>query len=223
MRVTYGTAEISSTNLALGRVGPSGISLNGQQIVDAAEFFRAATTTFYGRGVRSVALGFAVDRLFATEAAALRFALTHHNDLEDEGDLLLTLDAETLSLAGAVLEAVAIERWQGVAVRVRYSFRGSAFATDASALPEPDETMTRSGTPAVADGADTLAVVFSSPLPGVPFVPGGTLMMPTAGGAVIFWSPIEDTITASGFTAQLSGPTPGAGYKLPYQAYYTAP
>lgn len=223
MRITYGTAEIASDNLALGRVGPRAYSLNGRQVVDAAEFFRAATTTFYGRGNRSVAVGFEVQRFFATEGRALRFANLHYNDLADEGDLLLTLDDVTIALEDAVLEGADVVEINGLSVVVRYTLRGGAFTSDATALPEPDETMTRSGLATVAADAATVDVVFSSPLGGVPFVPGGTLMMPTAGGDVIFWAPIEDTITASGFTAALAGPPSGAGYKLPYQAFYTAP
>jgi hypothetical protein len=223
MRITYGAVELASDNLALGRVGPAGVVLNGVQVVDPAEIFRAATTTYYGRGNRSVALSFAVLRFFATEAAAARFIATHHNDLEDEGDLLLTQDDETLSLPGAVLEAVGFDGWAGCGVRVTYTLRGSAFEAGASPLPEPDPSMTRHGLADVDADATTVDVVFSSPLPGVPFVPGAVLMMPTAGGDVIFASPIEDTITAAGLTFSLSGPPSGAGYKLPYQAYYTAP
>lgn len=223
MRITYGTAELASDDLALGRVGPVGFSLNGTQINEEVEFFRALHTEFLDRDGRSEAVSFTVERFFGTEAACVRFLATHRNDLPGKATLLMTLDGETISLSGAVLDSVQRGEWRGLSCRVTYGLRGPAFATDLTPLPEPDPTMTRSGLADVADGAETVAVVFSSPLPGVPqLVPGAVLQMPTAGGDVIFAAPIADTITASGLTFALSGPPAGSGYKLPYQAFYTA-
>jgi hypothetical protein len=217
MRTTFGTAELAHPNPALGRVGTVGLALNGRQLVDEVEFFRAARLAVFARGVRSQEASFAVHRFFASEAAALVFATTHHNDLPNQADLILTLDGQTVALANAALQGVQREEWSGCYVRMRYTFIGSAWSTDASPLPDPDPDMTRRANLALDTDATSVAVVFSSALSGVPFVQA-TVLMPTVGGDVIFASVIEDTITAAGFTAALSGPVPGAGYKLSYRA-----
>ena len=221
MRISYASILLAHGNPALGLAGPSGLSQNGRQLVDEADFFRAATATFYGRGARSVAFAFAVLRTFDSAAEAEAFALLHHNDLPDEGELRVTcdgggLDGKTVTLA-AVLEAVDLEGVSGASVRLRYAYRGSAWASDESPVPEPDLTMTRRANIAIDSGATSVAVVFASALSGVPFVQC-TVLMPTAGGDAIFATVREDTISATGFTADLSGPTPGAGYKLSYRA-----
>lgn len=221
MRTTFGTAELTHPNPALGRVGTVGLALNGRQLVDEVEFFHAATIAVFARGVRSQEVSFAVHRFFATEAAALRFLATHHNDLPDQADLICTLGEQTVALPNAALQGVQREEWSGCYVRIRYTFVGSAWASDVSPLPEPDPDMTRSGLVSIAEGATTVAVEFSSALPGVPVVDGAVVQMPTAGGDVIFAAPIEDTITAEGFTYALSGPTPAAGYKVRYNARYS--
>ncbi len=217
MRITYGNAELAHPDLAKGRVGPRNYSLNGRQVVDEAEFFRALTTTIYGRGGRSVAAGFEVQRLFGTAAAALRFAHTHHNVLPDEGSLRLTLDDETVECAAAVLEAVDVVEINGSALVLRYTFRGDKFEADAAPLPDIDDTMIRRANVAIPADATSVDVEFATPLSGVPFVQV-TVLMPTAGGDVITATVVEDTITAAGFTAELSGPPAGSGYKLSYRA-----
>lgn len=222
MRITFGTAELASDDLALGRVGPVGLALNGSEIVEAVEFFRAAYTTFIERGGRSQEVSFSVERFFASEARALRFLARHHDELPSAGDLRMTLDGETLALPDAKLASVGRGEWRGLSCRVNYTLRGSAWSADYDPLPEPDPAMTRTGLATVAADALSVAVVFSSPLPAAPqWVPGAVLQMPTAGGDVIFASPIADTITASGLTFALSGPPSSSGYKLPYQAHYS--
>jgi hypothetical protein len=128
MLIEYDSIALASETLAEGRVGPRGYSLNGRQIVDELEFFQAATATLFGRGGRSVAAGFEVQRFFGTEALAVEFAHIHHNALPDEGDLDVTQGATVLRLADAVLEAVDVVELRGLCVTVRYSFRGSAWA-----------------------------------------------------------------------------------------------
>ena len=221
MRISYASILLAHGNPAFGLVGPSGLSQNGRQIVDEADFFRAATATFYGRGVRSVALGFAVLRTFDSAAEAEAFALLHHNDLEDEGELRVTcdgggVDGQTVTLA-AVLEGVDVESITGASVRLRYSFRGSAWESDETAVPDPDPDMIRRANVAIDAAATSVAVTFATPMTGTPFVQC-TVLKPSSGGDVIFATVREDTINATGFTADLSGPTPGSGYKLSYRA-----
>lgn len=224
MRAIYASQTLASSNLALGRVGPFDMSINGQQVVDEVEFFRALRKAYIERGLRSVDFGFAVRRFFSSLARAQAFFFTGYNDLPDAGDLVMVCgegDADELNvgLAGAVLNSCDCPSISGVCVTVRYRFSGGHFTTDVSPGPEPDEAMIRRGNVDVADGATSVAVVFDTPMTGVPIVPGTVLMMPTAGGDVIYAAPIEDTISALGVTYQLAGPVTGSGYKLPFVAY----
>jgi len=223
VRAIYASNVLASSNLGLGRVGPFDMSVNGQQVVDEVEYFRALRKAYIERGLRSVEFGFAVRRFFPTVARAEAFFFTGYNDLPDAGDLVLVCgegeaDELNVGLADAVLDSCDCPRIEGVCVTVRYRFRGGQFTTDISPGPEPDEAVIRRGNIAVADGATTVAVVFDTLMAGVPIVPGTVLMMPTTGGDVIFAAPIEDTISATGVTYQLSGPVAGTGYKLPYIA-----
>jgi hypothetical protein len=222
VRAIYASQSLASGNLALGAAGPFDMSVNGQQVVDEVEFFRALRKAYIERGLRSVDFGFSVTRFFGTLARAEAFFLTGYNDLPDTGDLVLVCgegeaDELNVGLIGAVLDSADASRLQGTAVVVRYRFRGGAFTTDVILGPEPDESVIRKNKVAIADAATSVAVVFSSPMSGVPVVTCN-LLMPTTGGDSIFATPIEDTITAAGFTAAFSGPVPSASYKLSYIA-----
>jgi hypothetical protein len=219
---TFASNVLASGNLALGRVGPFDMSVNGQQVVDEVEFFRALRKAFYGRGLRSVEFGFSVQRFFASLARAEAFFFTGYNDLPDEGDLVLgcgegDADAQNVGIVGAVLDSCDATRLQGTVVVVRYRFRGGRFTTDVSPGPEPDEDVIRRGTVNIADAATSKAVVFSSVMSGVPVV-ACNLVMPTTGGDAIFATIIEDTVTTAGFTVAFSGPVPSGSYKLNYIA-----
>ena len=222
MRIAFADILLAHGNPAYGRIGPAGLSMAGRQVVDEVAFFRAVTTTFFARGGRRADFGFSVTRIFDSAAEAEVFALTHYDDLPDSGVLRCTCDAggadlATVLLDGAVLASTEVVEARGAAVVVRYAFQGSAWETDFTPVPDPDPTMTRRANVAIADGADSVVVVFSAALAGVPFVTC-TVLMPTAGGDVVTATPIEDTITAAGFTAALSGPVSGTGYKLSYSA-----
>ena len=218
MRITYGDVLLASDNLAKGRVGPVGLSVNGQQIVEQVPLYAIAAAGIFPRGGGSEAVSFAVRRFFATEALAMRFLLLHRADLAASGDLILEQDDQVIALEGAAFLNVTREEWRGSALLIRYSFVGAAWSTDIPPAPDPDESMIRRGLVDVASGATTVAVVFDTPLPTTPVVQGTVLQMPTAGGDVIFAAPIEDTKTTAGVTYALSGPPSASGYKLPYFA-----
>lgn len=222
MRISYASIPLAHGNPAFGMVGPAGLALNGRQVVDEVEFFNAVTASFFERGARSVDFSFSVARIFDSPGEAQAWTLLHYGDLPDAGTLRVTCDGlggadgPTVVLP-AVFDGPQFQDLRGSTVTVRYAFRGPAWSSDESPVPDPDPAMTRRANIAIADGATSVAVVFGTPMSGAPFVTC-TVLMPTAGGDVVIATIVEDTITAEGFTAALSGPVSGDGYKLSYFA-----
>lgn len=222
MRISYASIVLAHGNPAFGLVGPAGLSLNGRQIVEEVDFFAAVVASFFARGNRRVDFSFAVQRTFDTLADAQQFVLLHYNDLPDAGTLRCTCDGEggadgpTVTLE-AVFDGPQIEAVSGLAVRLRYAFRGPAWASDETPVSDPDPDMIRRANIAIPDGATSVAVVFATPMSGVPFVQI-SFLKPTAGGDTLAGTVVEDSITAEGFTVELMGPPAGAGYKLSYRA-----
>lgn len=218
IQIRFGEYYLASSNVALGRIGPVGLSLNGQELVEVTPLFLAAAAGVFPRGNGSEVLSFAVDRFFSSAEAAGLWLLAHRGQLAAQADLLITMGESGATLVDACLEEVRREEWRGSRVRVRYTFRGVEWDAPAPPDPEPTPTMNRRGTQAIASGATSVTVSFAA-LAGVPTVQC-TVLMPTAGGDIIFAAVRADTITAEGFTADLSGPTPGTGYLLSYRAEY---
>lgn len=226
VRIVLETTLLADDDLAVGYVGPAALTLNGQQLVDAAEFFRAAAATFFARGNASITLQFRVQRLFGSIKKAERFALTHPSTIPLEGLLAITAgesgDTVPLYLEGAVLEQVQIVELSGACVVVQYTIKGSAFTSDVpddlpgSADSAEETIVMRRGKPAVGAAVDTIVVVFSSPLAASPIVKA-ELHGPT-GSAAIGGQVLEDTITIAGFTYKADAATPDASYKLHYIA-----
>lgn len=225
MRIT-----IESTLLADGTLlAPhSGLAVNGQQLVDDAQFFRAANATYFARGNAGVLLQFGVNRLFSSVRRAEAFALTHFDGLPKSGLVACECgeegDTETAYLRDAVLESAAITGYRGCSVQVQYTIRGSRFESDVpeEEIPgEPDDAegefiVLRRGKVNIANGAKTVDVVFSAPLSVVPIV-SPTVSRPAGGDAI--WATVdEDSVTVNGFTASLSGAAPDGNYKLHYIA-----
>lgn len=228
MRISIVSTVLADPTAAAGRLGPSGLTLNGQQIVDDAEFFRAAAPVLFDRGSAGVVLQFAVERSFTTLAQAEAFLLQHPTAVPRAG--LVTCECgdaggtETLYLPDAILETVAITGHRGVSVAVQYTIRGAGFASDVppEEIPgEPDDgegefIVLRRGRVSIDAAATTVDIVFSAPLSSVPTVTC-TVSRP-AGGDNIWAHVEEDTLTVNGFTAELSGAPPDGTYKLNYIA-----
>lgn len=225
MRITFETTQLASPDLALGRV-PFGLTLNGEQIVDDAQFFRAAAASVFARGNLGTVLQFSVTRLFSTEKAAEVFALTHAGAVPLEGLVTAvcgeTGDQQTVYLEGAVLQAVAVQSVRGSSVVVQYTIRGGIWTTDVpDEIPGESEAsedfivMRRAKVP-VAAAVDEVVVVFSAPLAAAPVVKA-ELYGPT-GSAAIGGQVLIDTITVNGFTYKCDAETPNDDYELHYIA-----
>ena len=227
MQIKIETTVLADADLAVGRVGPSGLTLNGTQIVDEAEFFRAASPTYFVRGGAGVALTFSVTRFFSSVRAAEAFALLHFGEIPREGLVTVTAgeegDTQVLYLRGAALDGFIVPGTRGTCVVVQYTLRGGLWESDipSEEIPgDPDNgeevIMMRRGSVAITDGASSVVVTFSSPLSAAPVVTC-TVSRPAGGDAI--WPIVrEDTISTSGFTADLSGAVPDGTYKLKYLA-----
>lgn len=78
--------------------------------------------------------------------------------------------------------------------------------------------VSRYGTAAISNGATSVAVTFSTAFPATPTcIPGLTVEVPSGEG-MVHAVLRKDSPTASGFTADLSGPTDSANYVLHYHA-----
>lgn len=131
MIVTYGSTVICSSSVAGGRVGPVGIVLDGQSLIDVANFVNAVHTAVFARGRGPRELAFQIQAFFATEADAVAFFLTHEDALALQDDLKIEDDAESVSytMADAAGQARMV-RLMGVCVIVEYRFTGAKFTLD---------------------------------------------------------------------------------------------
>lgn len=213
--------RIGSTWLAPGGFeATQQLRVNGQQIIQEVEFFRAVAKQFYARGNRENSVSWSVTRSFGSQREADAFLFTHFNNLPNSGDVFIYCGSETdqqiITLPSAVLQAVADASEIGTSVQVSYSIRGGLFRTDITPGPDPDMSNIRRAEVALNDGDTGKAVVFSSPMPGVPVVTAN--VSAPDGGDALFATLQQSTISSSGFTVNFQGPIAGAGYFLSYIA-----
>jgi hypothetical protein len=213
--------RIGSTWLAPGGFEATlGLSVNGQQITQEVEFFRALARQFYPRKNRSTSVSFSVTRSFETQREADAFILTHYNELPDSGDVFFYCgddsDQQIVTLPGAVLDAVGDGSMVGTSVRYTYTVRGGIIRTDITPGPDPDMSNIRRAEVSLSSSDVSKDVTFSSPMPGVPVVTVN-VSVPDDGDN-IFATLKQSAINASGFSVYFSGPIPGSGYFLSYIA-----
>jgi hypothetical protein len=214
--------QFGSIKLSDGAIDPVvGISINGAQINDEFQLVRALATKFVPRGNRSTSIGFAVERSFNTERAAQRFVLEHFSLLPEQASLFITIgavgDTEVVELADAVVDAVP-RSFRGTSVTIQYNFRAGlpSFGVSPPGYTEPDASMIQRKVTAIDSGVDTVAVTFDTPFGSTPVV-AVSMQSPASGAAIFAW--VRDgSVSTTGFTADLSGATPGAGYKLSWIA-----
>lgn len=212
-----------------------GFRLNGEQIIDEASFFRAANKTFFPRGNSGIEVSFVVHWSFPTTLAAEVFALTHYGTLPntnaDNGPLQCICGAEnpataqTVYMANAVLRSARLLKYVGTSVDFEYTVQGAAFQTGAPsnvpAYPNQNEIVPvfRRGKVAITNGATSVAVTFSSPLPGTPGAdPYCWVSGPTGAPEFECWT-LTDTVTTLGFTATLGAAAPSGSYFLNYACF----
>lgn len=227
MQITIETTLLADADLALGYAGPLALILNGTQLYDEADFFRAAAPTFFPRGNIQTRLQFQVTRIFATLRQAQAFALQHWGSIPRSGLVTVTAgdgsSSQTLYLRNAIVDSAQVLSVRGVAVAVQYIIRGGLWESDIPVdeipgPPDPGESFAviRRAEVAITAGATSVAVVFSSPLAATPIVVA-TVSRPAGGDAI--WPIIDqDTVTVDGFTADLSGTPSDGTYKLNYIA-----
>ena len=213
MNFQYGSIKLSD-----GVIDPVvGISVNGTQLNDEFQLVRALAAAFVPRGNRSTSINFVVERLFNTERAAQRFVLEHFSLLAQQASLYITIgavgDTEVVELADAVVDAVPIS-FRGTSVTIQYSIRGGlpSFGVSPPGYIEPDSSMIQRKVTAIGSGVDTITVTFDTPFGSLPVV-AVSMQSPASGAAIFAW--VRDgSVTTDGFIADLSGETPGTGYKL---------
>lgn len=226
MRILVDTTLLCDPDLPSQCIGPTGLSLQGESIVDEETFFLAVAKTFFERGGESITLQFRVQRIFETHRLAERFFLTHRNNVPRQGVVQFTAglgsDTEDIYLEDAIVQPSMVSL-VGTVVIVQYVITGGQFTTDVpdplpSADPEEDAVSFRRGSVSIGNGDSTVDVTFSAPLTGAP-----TTVIPTVshdlGDDAVDCELLQDTITDSGFSVKLSAATPNANYKLHYIAF----
>ena len=217
--------QLANAVLCIGAAdGPSGLSLNGQLLLDEEHFYRATAASFFPRGNRSTTLVFAVTRCFGSLREAALHALQLPATVPGSGLLQVTVgegsDVQTLYLPDCACEYVS-PQILGVSVRTTYTLKGGLFTTDVpDTLPGTVDAggalvMRRASVP-IAAGAESVTVTFSAPLSAVPSVVA-SISRPS-GSALVSCSVRSDSVTASGFVADLGSPTPDNTYRLDYLA-----
>lgn len=206
--------------VAAGIEGVKGLSVNGEQQIEEADFFRAAAAVFYGRGNEKSEISFSVARDHGSVKLADLYALTRRKNLPREGDLVITCgfpgDEQVIFFPNAVLGPSNI-RLIGQTSITAYVFMAGLPDTDT--IPdegEVDPDVTRRSTVAIANAATSGSVAFLNAMSGAPTVTCSVVC--PSGGDAIFATIVDGSVTATGFNYVLSGPTPSADYKLAYIA-----
>jgi len=213
--ITYSSTTLASSNLALGRVGPSGLTFTGTPLVDVAQFFRAANATVYGRGDGPEECAFSVlVGPFASEADALNFAALHRSSLPLTGTLTIVddLGVTAVQLANAVRE-VRVGQIIGVSVRLDYKFTGSVFTSTSVPVYPTDTDLVKAINQALTSGTTSQAIAYDVAFSSSPR--GITLQLSAPDGGLMFgWQIRESSRTPAGFTVDFDAAVPATGYKL---------
>lgn len=216
MKITFANHVLAPGGLE----GVQGLSVNGEQVIDEAAFFRAIAATYYARGNEKTEISFTVARDHGSIKRAEVFIVMLRRNLPREGDCVITCgipgDEQKIALLNAALGPTQI-RYQGSTSFVTYAILGGLPETDE--IPDEEEIdpeVTRRGTVALGSGVTTASIAFLSAMTGAPYVTC-TVVCPS-GGDAIFATIVDGTVDASGFDVVLSGPTPSGDYKLSYHA-----
>lgn len=217
MRIYFANTLLCSADLAGGRVGPVGLTINGQQVNDAAGFFRADAETYYPR-TRSTEVAFRVGRMYSTYEAAQLGASLHFAQLPKQGDLQFFNDAGTgiSKLPSAVVGGVRAVEIRGVGFGLEYQFLGGVLTTEDIEIPDESD-LVKAGTVDLAEADESEDIAFDEDFGSVPRGVTVTLLAPNGEPGFPVWVDFS-TLTVSGFTVRCGAAVPGSGYKLSWIA-----
>lgn len=216
MQITFETAVLAPG----GNQSASDVRVNGRQIIDPAQFFRAVSTSYFPRGNLEVELSFTTHWLLQGTTNAEVFVLTHCTYLPmtntDNGVVQIVCGAEsspqTIYSPSAVLESVEILEYRGESVDVRYTLRCQPFTStvppNVPAYPSGNLVtyVFQRGLASIGANATSLAILFSTPFASIPIVTAS--MAQQAGSAAIFCRILQNTVSTTGFTVEFSAPLP---------------
>ena len=212
MRITYASTLLTRDGAELA----FGISVNGEQIIDEAGFFGAASRSYFGRGLYSTTLDFSVRRFFNTSREAEVFVLTHFAALPNTGDVQVTCgsgtDLQVCRMVNAVISAVPVA-FLGLSVVVRYTLKGGVFYTEDVPTPDSSADLVKAINQVLTSGTTSQAIAFDTAFATPPRALSLNLSAPD-NGATFGFQVRESTRTAAGFTVDFDAAVPASGYKL---------
>ena len=214
MKVQYGTTWLASG----GMEGARDFKIDGFQVNEVADIFRASNAVQFPRYTRSANVTFSVTKLFNSESDLLAFLSTCLAGLASSA-VLSIFDETGVSaayMAGALVESVRPQAAVGVSLVVDYAFTGGLFTSQQVTVPNESDLVKRDSLALTAGDtskAVTFTVAFGQP-PGAVTV---SIAQP-AGGYVICSTVDKSTVSAAGFTADCGAAIPAAGYYLNWEA-----
>lgn len=213
MRLYFSNTLLCSSSLAGGRVGPSGLQVNGRQANDPYVLALAETGSL-SPGERFRELAFRVATEFGTLEAAEIFAALHFEQLPKQAALTRTTDADAplWQLPDAVLDSVSALQ-VGQSIFLEYRFTGGAFESEDISLPDESD-LVKPKVITLSAGEVSKAVTYDSPFATPPRFVQAQLSVPD-GGRVFGVVVRESTRSAEGVTFDFDAAVPAAGtYKL---------
>jgi hypothetical protein len=201
------------------------VRFNARQVVDEAQFFRAAFATYYPRGNVECSLEFVTQWIFTSTQLAENFVLTvgtfYPMTNADNGVLQCVIGAETpnpitIYSPSAVLESVEVLNYVGMSVDVRYRLRCQPFQSsippNTPSFPNPNVYVyvLQRGNQSIGSGATSGTVTFTTPFSSTPIVTGSVNQQ--SGSQGIAGRILQNTITVNGFTFELDAAAPDGSY-----------
>lgn len=218
MKITFAGIDLADFADAQAK----SVSINGQIVFEAIDIVLAASKRVFFRGNQLINLSFSVRRQFDSIKECEVFLLTHFALLPKAGLCLISCgtaagDVTLVYLANAVLAASPQGGYGGVSAEVTYSIIAPTATTDTppGILAGGEDMIARDST-AIANAAESVAVIFAAPFTAVPIV---TASVGKPSGGDNLWATVDQsTVTINGFTAYLSAPAPAGTYKLNWLA-----
>lgn len=213
MKVVFGTVSLTPSDVET----TAGLTVNGQQINDVVQFFRALAETFFDRGNRSVQIGFSVKRIFDTPRIAGRFCFEHFTLLPTKESLYITVgddvDNEVVRFDGAVIESVPVSLPMGVSVQVNYTFLCGLpiFNSSPPNVTEPSSSMIQRIRVALTAGDTSKAITWPSVFGSTPVAGRPSVEVPNGSDFIDAWIQ-AGTVNTTGCTVTFNAPIPGSGF-----------